>query len=356
MFEAPPARLDPEPLAALLRQIVDRTPEPFVHAAPNPAYPDAQGQPRIDHFIAPRTLEAFAAVRAERPEARLLAGATDIGLWTNKQFRDVGDLLYLGAVRELHAVEHDGPLLRIGAAVPLEDAWATLVQHWPELREMALRFAGPPVRHAGTLGGNVANGSPIGDSAPVLLALDAVLLLQRGPVQRRLPLAAFYLDYMKNALQPGEFLRAIELPLPTTSETNETPQQALRLRAYKLSKRYDCDISAVSCGLALRLDAQGHVSHARLAFGGMAAVVKRATQAEAALLGQPWSEASVRAAMRALDADFQPLTDLRASSAHRQRVARNLLWRFWLETRLEAPLPASLTSVWSGLMPALHTV
>ncbi len=353
MFEAPPARLDPEPIAVLLRQIAERTPEPFVHAAHNPAYPDAQGQPRIDHFIAPRTLAEFASVRAERPEARLLAGATDIGLWTNKQFRDVGDLLYLGDVRELQAVEHDGALLRIGAAVPLEDAWAALVRHWPELREMALRFAGPPVRHAGTLGGNVANGSPIGDGAPVLLALDAVLLLQRGPVQRRLPLAAFYLDYMKNALQPGEFLRAIEVPLPAA----HAPQaETLRLRAYKLSKRYDCDISAVSCGLALRLDAQGHVGHVRLAFGGMAAVVRRAAQAEAALLGQPWSEASVRAAMRSLDADFQPLTDLRASSAHRQRVARNLLWRFWLETRLDAPLPASQTRVWSGSMPALHTV
>ena len=383
MFEAPAARLDPEPMVALLRQIAERTPEPFVHAAPNPAYPDAQDVPRIDRFIAPRQVQTLAAIcvgELSMPESEtasapsrlkatpqpprgahaaggrgltFLAGATDIGLWTNKQFRDVGDLLYLGDVRELHAVEHDGALLRIGAAVPLEDAWAALVHHWPELREMALRFAGPPVRHAGTLGGNVANGSPIGDSAPVLLALDAVLLLQRGPALRRLPLSEFYLDYMKNALQPGEFLRAIEVPLPAA----DAPQaQALRLRAYKLSKRYDCDISAVSCGLALRLDAQGQVSHARLAFGGMAAVVKRAAQAEAALLGQPWNEAGVRAAMRALDTDFQPLTDLRASSAHRQRVARNLLWRFWLETRLEAPLPASQTRVWSGQIPALHAV
>jgi xanthine dehydrogenase small subunit len=380
MFEAPPARIDPEPIAALLRQIAARTPEPFVHAAPNPAYLDAQGQPRIDHFIAPRQIQTLAAICAGElptPESEaasapsrlkatpqpprgahaaggrgltLLAGATDIGLWTNKQFRDVGDLLYLGNVRELSAVEHDGTLLRIGAAVPLEDAWAALVHHWPELREMALRFAGPPVRHAGTLGGNVANGSPIGDSAPVLLALDAALVLQCGQVQRRLPLAAFYLDYMKNALQPGEFLRAIALPLPQAADA------PLRLRAYKLSKRYDCDISAVSCGLALRLDAQGHVSHVRLAFGGMAAVVKRAAQAEAALLGQPWNEAAVRAAMQALNTDFQPLTDLRASSAHRQRVARNLLWRFWLETRSDAPLPASQTSVWAGSVPALHAV
>jgi len=231
--------------------------------------------------------------------------------------------------------------------VPLEDAWAALVQHWPTLRDMALRFAGPPVRHAGTLGGNVANGSPIGDSAPVLLALDAVLLLQQGPEQRRLPLTAFYLDYMRNALQPGEFLRAIEIALPAAP---------LQLRAWKLSKRFDCDISAVSCGLALRLDAQGCVSHVRLAFGGMAAVVKRAAQAEAALLSQPWAEPSVRVAMRALEADFQPLTDLRASSHYRMRAAQNLLWRFWLETRPDAPLPASQTSVWAGLRAPQDTL
>ncbi len=401
MFDASPARLDPEPIAALLRTIAAETPEPFVHAAPNPAYPDAQGRPRIDRFIAPRTVAAFGAALAQasdaaKPEAAatpqppegahaeggrgltiaasapsrlkatplplrgahaeggrgltILAGATDIGLWTNKQFRDVGDLLYLGNVRELAAIEREDTLLRIGAAVPLEDAWTALVQTWPELREMALRFAGPPVRHTGTLGGNVANGSPIGDSAPVLLALDAVLVLQHGNAMRRLQLAAFYLDYMNNALRPGEFLRAIELPLPAAADA------PLRLRAYKLSKRYDCDISAVSCGLAVRLDAQGRIGHVRLAFGGMAAVVKRAAQAEAALLGQPWTDGSVRAAMRALDADFQPLTDLRASSTHRQRVARNLLWRFWLETRVDAPLSRAQTHVWAGLNPTLRTV
>ena len=401
MFDASPARLDPEPIAALLRTIAAGTPEPFVHTAPNPAYPDAQGRPRIDRFIAPRTVAAFGAALAQASDAAkseaaatpqppegahaeggqgltitalapsrlkatplpprgahaeggrgltILAGATDIGLWTNKQFRDVGDLLYLGNVRELAAIEREDTLLRIGAAVPLEDAWTALVQTWPELREMALRFAGPPVRHAGTLGGNVANGSPIGDSAPVLLALDAVLVLQHGNAMRRLQLAAFYLDYMNNALRPGEFLRAIELPLPAAADA------PLRLRAYKLSKRYDCDISAVSCGLAVRLDAQGRIGHVRLAFGGMAAVVKRAAQAEAALLGQPWTDGSVRAAMRALDADFQPLTDLRASSTHRQRVARNLLWRFWLETRVDAPLSRAQTHVWAGLNPTLRTV
>ncbi|SCC92313.1 Xanthine dehydrogenase small subunit [Thiomonas sp. X19] len=382
MFALPAARLDPEPIAALLRGIAADTPDPYIYAAPHPAFPDSEGRPRIDRFIAPRSLRAFASLRANargdsapatasapsrlkatpQPPRRadaasgrrltVLAGATDIGLWTNKQFRDVGDLLFIGGVAELATIERAGDTLRIGAAVPLEDAWAALVRTWPELREMALRFAGPPVRHAGTLGGNVANGSPIGDGAPVLLALDAVLLLQHGNATRRLPLAAFYLDYMKNALQPGEFLRAIELPLPT----NADEAQPLQLRAYKLSKRYDCDISALSCGVALRLDAQQQVAHVRLAFGGMAAVVKRAASAEAALLGQPWNEASVRAAMQALDADFQPISDLRASSAHRQRVARNLLWRFWLETRADAPLSPAQTSVWAGLAPALRAV
>ncbi len=385
MFALPTARLDPEPIAKLLRSIAASTPDPYIHAAPHPAFPDLEGRPRIDRFIAPRSLRAFASLQAHarmepsparvsapsRPEATpqppgetdvasdrrltVLAGATDIGLWTNKQLRDLGDLLYIGDVAELATIERDGHSLRIGAAVPLEDAWAALVRTWPELRDMALRFAGPPVRHAGTLGGNVVNGSPIGDSAPVLQALDAVLLLQRGDVMRRLPLSAFYLDYMKNALQAGEFLRAIELPLPASTAA----AQPLLLRAYKQSKRYDCDISALSCGLALRLDAPGaaaRVAHVRLAFGGMAAVVKRATSAEAALLGQPWSEASVRAAMQALDTDFQPISDLRASSAHRRRVARNLLWRFWLETRADAPLSPAQTSVWAGLRPALHAV
>jgi xanthine dehydrogenase small subunit len=205
---------------------------------------------------------------------------------------------------------------------------------------MWLRFASPPIRHAGTMGGNVANGSPIGDSAPVLMALDAVLLLRRGGVQRRVALTDFYLGYRVNALEAGEFVEAIELPLPNA-------RAEWKMRAYKISKRFDSDISAVSVGLAIRLDAAGAVADVRIAFGGMAAVVKRAASAESALHGRAWDEAALADAQTALARDFQPLTDLRASAAYRVQVAQNLLRRFWLETRRDAPLSAGAVSMYA---------
>jgi len=196
-----------------------------------------------------------------------------------------------------------------------------------------------PLRHAGTMGGNVANGSPIGDSAPVLMALDARLVLRQGERVRRIDLVDFYTGYMQNWLEPGEFVQAIEVPLASRAT----------LRAYKISKRFDCDISAVCAGLAIELDADGTVAAARLAFGGMAATVQRAARAEAALVGAAWDEAVVTAAQAALAGDFVPLTDMRASAAYRLQVAQNLLRRFWLETRPKAPLAASESSVWSTM-------
>jgi xanthine dehydrogenase small subunit len=337
MFELPRQRLDLGQAAAALQQL--RTDPPLHYAAASPAFGG-----RVDRFDAPRTLDAFAALREARPTARLLAGATDIGLWVNKQFRDVGDLLYIGAVEELKSIRRetlaDGrAALHIGAAASLEAAWGALADAVPALRELWLRFASPPVRQAGTLGGNIANGSPIGDGAPALIALGAEILLRRGAAQRRLPLQDFYLDYMKNALQPGEFVEALLVPLPGPDTT---------LRAYKISKRYDSDISAVCAVLALT-QAGGRVSEARFAFGGMAAIVKRAAAAEAAVLGQPWSEAAARAAAAALPQDFKPMTDLRASADYRLRVAQNLFTRFWLETKPDAPLPAGATSVWQAV-------
>ena len=222
-------------------------------------------------------------------------------------------------------------MLTIGAAASLEDAWRALVARWPTLAEVWLRFAGVPLRHTGTMGGNVANGSPIGDSAPVLMALDATLVLRRGDALRRLPLADFYTGYMTNRLAPGEFVQAIEVPLDT----------AAQVRAYKISKRFDCDISALCAGLAIELDAAGKVVAARLAFGGMAATVQRAAQGEAALVGAVWNEATLAAAQDALARDFTPLSDMRASAAYRLQVAQNLLRRFWLETRRDAPLGAT---------------
>ncbi|MFO1336758.1 MAG: xanthine dehydrogenase small subunit [Burkholderiaceae bacterium] len=295
----------------------------------------AEPAPAIPGFAAPRTLAALAAAREAAPEATLLAGATDIGLWVNKQLRALPSLIHLGDVAELRRIDETGGGLRIGAAVPLEDGWAALVQRWPALAEMHRRFAGPPVRHAGTLVGNLANGSPIGDTAPVLIALGATLALRRGAATRTLPLEDFYLGYMKNALAPGEFVEAVSVPWPSPA-----PAPGWRVQAHKLSKRFDCDISAVSAGFALRLDGE-RVAEARLAFGGMAAVVQRAAGAEAALTGQPWTEPTLRAAQQALATDFTPLGDLRASAAYRRQAAAALLERLWLSTRAHDPLPDS---------------
>jgi len=323
MFEAPVQRLDVAPALAALKTLATDPPL---------ARPD---------FHAPRTLAELAALRLARPDARLLAGSTDIGLWVTKQFRDLPELIYVGDVKELRdvrEVEVDGrKVLAIGAGATLEAAWAALHARWPALRDMWLRFASLPVRQAGTMGGNVANGSPIGDSAPVLIALDAQIVLRQGERVRRLPLADFYVDYMKNRLERGEFVAGLEVPL----------QGDRTLRAYKISKRFDSDISAVSTGMAIALDAQGVVHDVRLAYGGMAAVVKRAAAAEAALLGQPWTEATLQAGIAALAQDFKPLTDMRASAAYRAQVAGNLLRRFWLETRRKNPLAEGEVSVFA---------
>lgn len=323
MFELPAVALDTTPVLAALRDLASA--ETFTHAHGTP-------------FHAPKTLDVLAALREAKPDARLLAGSTDIGLWVNKQFRDLGELIYLGEVKELQRIEAgDDGSLWIGAGASLEDAWRALAQRWPALEEVWLRFASPPIRHAGTMGGNVANGSPIGDSAPVLMVLDAQLELRQGPAVRRLALTEFYVDYMKNRLARGEFVQAIVIPpLPAQRQ----------VRAYKVSKRFDCDISALCAGFAIELDGDT-VAAVRLAYGGLAGIVRRAVKAEAALLGRPWNETSVAAAQAALADDFTPLTDMRASASYRRQVAANLLQRFWLETRAADPLPERASRVFA---------
>jgi len=325
MFDLPVAPLDTAPVIEALRSI--------------------EGGDTFERpgFHAPKTLADLAALRERLPQARLLAGSTDVGLWVTKQLKDLGELIYVGDVDELKRVEtRDGELL-IGAGASLEVAWRALAARWPALTDVWLRFASPPIRHAGTLGGNVANGSPIGDAPPVLMSLDALIELRRGDRVRRMPLADFYVDYMKSRLEAGEFVQALAVPLPAATR---------QVRAYKISKRFDSDISAVCAGFAIELDGDV-VRHVRLAFGGMAAIVKRAAHAEAAIAGRPWTQATVNAAKAALAGDFTPLTDLRASAAYRSQVAQNLLQRFWLETRRTNPLATHATSVWS-VMP--HTV
>ncbi|MEO8135742.1 MAG: FAD binding domain-containing protein, partial [Betaproteobacteria bacterium] len=242
-------------------------------------------------------------------------------------------------VGELRAIAVADEVLRIGAAVTLEDAYAAMAGPYPELTEMWERFASPPIRNAGTLGGNVANGSPIGDSMPALIALGARVVLASTRGNRTLALEDLYLGYQKKALSADEIVAAIELPLPVPD---------LRFRTYKVSKRYDSDISAVCAAFALRLDG-GRIAEARIAFGGMAPVPKRAARAEGALVGQPWSDATAQAAAAALTDDYAPLSDLRAGAAYRSAVAANLLQRFYLETRPERPLPTEQVSVFAGL-------
>ncbi|SCX57745.1 xanthine dehydrogenase small subunit [Variovorax sp. EL159] len=342
MFDLPSVRLDTQPVVAALTALQNGGHD-LNYAAPLGA--------RMDHFHAPRTLAQLAALREQKPRAQLLAGSTDVGLWVNKQFRDLGDIIYVGDVAEMKTIETrqnaDGGELYIGAGASLESAFAALVARVPSLSDVWLRFASPPIRHAGTMGGNVANGSPIGDSPPVLMSLDTQIELRRGDVVRRMPLPDFYIDYMKNQLQPGEFVQGLAIPLAAMRR---------QVRAYKISKRFDCDISALCAGFAIELEeGSDTVKAVRLAFGGMAATVKRAANAEAALVGKPWTQASVSTAKLALAQDFKPLSDMRASADYRLQVAQNLIQRLWLETRNEDALSIEETSVWSVMPHAPKT-
>ncbi|GGH61128.1 xanthine dehydrogenase small subunit [Comamonas phosphati] len=342
MFDLPSVRLDAAPVVAALQALQNEQKgrDGFDYAATRDA--------RTDHFHAPRTLDALAAICEAKPRARIVAGSTDVGLWVNKQFRDLGDMIYVGDVAEMKRVEErrnvaagaEGGELYIGAGASLEAAWGALAQRFPSLTDVWLRFASVPIRHAGTMGGNVANGSPIGDSPPVLMSLDAQIELRKGARVRRMPLPEFYLGYMKNQLEPGEFVQGLAVPLHVASR---------QVRAYKISKRFDCDISALCAGFAIELDGE-RVKTVRLAFGGMAATVRRGAGAEAALLGKPWSQDSVNAAKAALAEDFKPMSDMRASADYRLQVAQNLIQRLWLETRVRQPVPGAGTSVWS-VMP-----
>jgi xanthine dehydrogenase small subunit len=286
-------------------------------------------------YDAPRTVDVLAAIKAERPATRIVAGNTDVGLWVTKQMRDLGDVVYVGGIGEMNRIEESGAWIEIGAAVTLERAYEALAKSYPELTEMWLRFASLPIRNAGTLGGNVANGSPIGDSMPALIALGARVVLRGGDAVRELPLEDLYVGYQKKAMADHEFVLALKVPA-------RAPQ--LRFRTYKVSKRFDSDISAVCAAFAFIADGDA-IRAPRIAFGGMAATPKRAARTEAALADQAWHEATAQAAMLALGDDYAPLTDMRASSDYRLEAAKNTLYRFWLETRPRDPLPKAALDV-----------
>jgi xanthine dehydrogenase small subunit len=325
MGELPPVAFDRAALAQQLASL--QRAQGFTYSA--------HGQ----QFHVPRTLDELTQLRAAHPDALLLAGSTDVGLWVTKQLRTLGDVIYLGQVDALKTVDEADGMIAIGAGVSLQDAYAALCRHYPdELSELWQRFASLPIRNAGTLGGNVANGSPIGDSMPWLIALGARVVLGSAGGTRELALEDFYLGYQHKDLRPGEFVQALRVPLPRAD---------VRFRIWKLAKRFDQDISAVCAAFAVTLDGDTIID-ARIAFGGMAATPKRAANAEAALRGQPWSEVTLRAAMDALSSDYAPLSDMRASNSYRMRTAQNLLRRFWLETRVDDPLPASAVNVFAN--------
>lgn len=273
--------------------------------------------------ILPADLDDLAELLLQHPEARIVAGATDVGLWVTKFLQDLPLAVFINHLEDLRAIVNTDGALHLGALVSYEAARDPLMAHFPELSKYWDRIAGWQVRAMGTLGGNIANGSPIGDTPPPFIALGATLVLRRGDARREIALEDYFLDYGKQDRRPGEFVEKIILPKrgPDT-----------RFAAYKLSKRRDEDISAVAAGFNVTVT-DGTIRDARLAFGGMAATPKRAHHAEAALIGQPFSEQSLQLAAQALPRDFKPLSDMRASAEYRMRAAQNLFTRFWLETQ-----------------------
>ena len=294
-----------------------------VEAAPKPEW---LGRDRLlvermvkaHDYASPTVLYEFAAWYKENPDATLIAGATDVGLWVTKGLKDLGKVCFLKQIDALAEIEktHDGIVIGAGASIAqVRDAVAP---YYSDFAEMLRRFASTQVRNAGTLGGNIANGSPIGDCPPALIALGAKMTLQCGLETREIPVEDFFIEYGKQDIRPGEFVRSFFIP-----------DQPDRVKCYKLSKRFDQDISAV-CGCFKVSVEDGVVIDARIAFGGMAGTPKRASAVEHALISQAWTSETVAAALPHMMADFVPLSDMRASAEYRMKTAQGMLTRYFL--------------------------
>ncbi|MCD2180129.1 xanthine dehydrogenase small subunit [Rhizobium sp. C1] len=273
--------------------------------------------------IIPFNTSDLADAYATEPNAVIVAGATDVGLWVTKQMRQLSPVIFINHLTELQTIEETDDKVRLGAVVTYTQAQNVLAKSFPALGKLLIRIGGQQVRNMGTIGGNVANGSPIGDTPPALIALDATVTLRSRNGARSLPLEDYFIEYGKQARESGEFVEALEIPTLAEDEF---------YAIYKISKRRDEDISALCGAFKLKLDASGNVASIRIAFGGMAGTPKRATNTEAFLTGKPWNEATVNAARAELAKDYQPLSDWRASADYRMLAAQNLLTRLLLET------------------------
>ena len=284
--------------------------------------------------FSPRSSDELARLLIDHPDAVIVAGGTDVGLWVTKQHRTLPVTASLDAVADLGAIIETADTIRIGAAVTYQDALPALEKHYPDLGAMIRRIGSRQIRNRGTIAGNIANASPIGDMAPALLALDASLVLRRGDARRTVKLDDFFTGYRRTILAAGEFIERIDVPIP---------QADFHFRCYKVAKRFDQDISAVCAAFLLRV-ADGKVRHIRIGYGGMAATPTRPRAVEDVLIGRPWTDPSIREAQEVMDNVFAPLSDMRATAEYRRTVARNLLLKCFLETSDEAAV--------TRLMPA----
>jgi len=275
-----------------------------------------------DDLYVPASVADLADILGRHPNATIVAGSTDVGLWVTKQMRPINPVIFIGGIAGLQTIAEDDEGVTIGAGVSYSQALSTLARTHPALGRLLPRIGGEQVRNMGTIGGNIANGSPIGDTPPALIVLGARLFLHSKEGGRTVALEDYFIDYGKQDRERHEFVETVTVP--------RLPGDA-RFAVYKISKRRDEDITAVLGAFYLRLDDAGHVAEIRLAYGGMAGIPKRAAAVEAALVGRAWSEANVRSAAERLGEDFQPLTDWRASADYRLLTAKNLLTRFYLE-------------------------
>ena len=277
-------------------------------------------------YHSPTTTDELANLLRDYPDATLVAGGTDVGLWVTKQHQKLDQIISLERIDALKIVRIGKDMISFGAGVNLNSAQHALAPDYPDLGELIRRFGSEQIRNRATVAGNIANGSPIGDLAPALMVLDAKLTLRVGTYRRYLKLEEFFIDYGKQDLKTSEFIESIQIPRVFKDS---------RFSVYKISKRFDQDISAVCGAFNLQVDYDGIVRDIRIAFGGMAGIPKRASKLERALMDEPWNLQTINKVLPLMEKDFQPITDCRGSSEYRLLAAKNLLKRFFLETQSE---------------------